>query len=90
MVVTNVKATILKFVNKQGVAKKTGKEYNFTKVVIVDEEANVFELNVAPELAKGLVTLLKVKNKEAVLTLSFYPRQINGFASVGGELVDYK
>jgi len=85
MILKNVPLTLLKVQLKEGVGKASGKAYKFYTAQVVDEDANVFGLNVADSLANdkdALEELLEMKNSRIDATIEFKPK---GF-DIGGSL----
>jgi len=86
MIVKNLPLTLLKVVNKSGTGKTSGKPYDFHVATVIDEDANVFNFNVADELAQreGRDVLASLRNVEITAEVRFTPK---GF-DVQGSLQD--
>lgn len=85
MIVKDVEVTILKTDLKQGVGKKSGKDYKFYTTTVIDEDANVFNLSLSDDFVKGLgdeklELLIAEKNYPAKVDIKFAPK---GF-DIGG------
>jgi len=88
MIVKSIEVTILKCELKQGKGKTSGKDYKFYTASLVDEDANVFAVNLADDLVaslgeEGVVTLLEQRNQPATVDIKFSPK---GF-DIGATLV---
>jgi hypothetical protein len=86
MIVKNVDLTLLKLVKKEGVGKKSGKDYLFYNASIVDADANVFGFILDEKIvsdSKKLADLLSAKNVSARADIRFSPK---GF-DVGGTIL---
>jgi len=62
---------------KEGNAKKTGNAYLFYAASVVDEDGNVFALNLADALVstpENVAALLDVRNERAEVDVNFKPR----------------
>jgi len=89
MIVKDVKLTLLKFRKKEGVGKKSGKDYLFYTADVVDEDASVFGFNLdndlAPKNPKDEEALLAMKNVPITASVRFTPK---GF-DVSGALIEF-
>jgi len=76
MLVKNVALTLLKVQHKEGVGKKSGKEYSFYTATVVDEDANVFGFNLADEVVKAAPagSLESTKNVSVFADVKFVPK----------------
>jgi len=84
MILKNVPLTLLKVQLKEGIGKTSNKPYKFYTANVVDEEANVFQLNLGDAVTqKEIDELLELKNAKVLATVEFKPK---GF-DVGGTLV---
>jgi len=90
MKISNIPLTLLKVAKKEGTAKATGKPYAFHVASVVDEDAEVFALNVSDELAKEARFLeifsKEEKNLPGIATIKFSPK---GF-DIGASLLAFK
>jgi len=80
--------TILKFVQKKGVGKASGKPYDFLTASVIDDDGNVFGFNVAPAVIEehGQDELLKMRNVSVEATVEFKPK---GF-DCAGTILDWQ
>jgi hypothetical protein len=88
MLVQKVPVTILKIDNKSGKAKRTGNAYSFFVATVIDEDSNVFKLNLADSLsdtAEKVKALSEVKNEEVEATIKFSPKQFD----IAGTILDF-
>jgi len=77
--------TLLKVTKKEGVGKKSGKDYKFYSANVVDQDANVFQLNLADELVdtpEKAAALESLKNVQVTAVIDFKPK---GF-DIGGTI----
>jgi len=91
MKLENVKLTLLKVSKKEGVGKKSGKDYRFYTATVVDEEANVFGFNLHDSLVPASDSseerkLLDLRNRSIVADVEFRPK---GF-DISGTLTDFE
>jgi len=86
MKVRNIPLTLLKIENKSGTGKVSGKPYNFFTASVVDDDANVFQLNLADDVAGMLGEAgLKARNQAVTADIEFKPK---GF-DIGGTLIAF-
>jgi len=73
-----IPVTVLKVQHKEGTGKASGKPYSFYTASVVDEDANVFGLNLSDELVKESRAdeedLEKIRNQEMVIEVEFRPK----------------
>jgi len=71
------------------VGKKSGKEYSFYTATVVDDDANVFGLNLSDTLVKESLEndedLSKIRNEERTVDIEFRPK---GF-DISGSLISW-
>jgi len=71
-------------IHKSGNAKRTGNPYSFYTASVVDDDGNVFGLNVADELVKEAeeeeMNLESIRNEERTIDVEFKPK---GFDCAG-------
>jgi len=84
MLIKEIPLTILKITKREGVGKKSGKDYLFYNASVVDEDGNVFGLICSEPLVqqKGADTLASLRNWEVLADVNFIPK---GF-DIGGTL----
>lgn len=86
MKVRNLELTLLKIVNKNGVGKKSGNPYNFDVASVVDEDANVFTLNLSDQVSASLTEDMRsLRNVAIEATVEFKPKDFD----VSGTLVEF-
>jgi len=84
MLVKEIPLTLLKVVKKEGVGKNSGKPYSFSVATVIDEESNVFQLNLHDSLhtQSGLTEL---RHASIVADIEFKPK---GF-DIAGTLTNF-
>lgn len=85
MLVEKIPLTLLKVVHKTGTSKKSGNAYSFHTANVVDDEANVFQLNLEDSLStqSGLTELRNVK---IVADINFTPKDYD----ISGTIVNFE
>lgn len=88
MIVKNCELTLLKTVLKEGVGKKSQQPYKFYVASVVDEDANVFNMNLADEIvdSSDFEVISVAKNVSVRADIKFSPK---GF-DIGGTIVAVK
>jgi len=87
MIVRNLELTLLKIVNKKGVGKKSQNPYDFNVATVVDEDVNVFTLNLSDEVVAALgADASELRNLPVEATIEFRPK---GF-DIGGTITAIK
>jgi len=87
MKVENLELTLLKIVNKNGIGKKSGNPYNFDVASVVDEDANVFNLNLSDSVSAALTDEVRsLRNVAIEATVEFKPKDFD----VSGTLLEFR
>lgn len=89
MIIRNIDLTLLKIDKRQGVGKKSGKDYLFYNANVVDDEANVFGFILDDKITSNqdsLQKLLSTRNASVKADIRFYPKKFD----VTGTIVNLK
>jgi len=87
MKVENLELTLLKIVNKNGIGKKSGNPYNFDVASVVDEDANVFDLNLSDSVSAALTDEVRsLRNVAIEATVEFKPKDY----ALSGTLLEFR
>lgn len=92
MVIKDVKGTLLK-VNHVVNKPESTKKFDFFVGSFVDEEANVFKVNLASRLTdteEKVKALSEIVNASVKASFSFYPRRIGKDEVVGVQLLSFE
>jgi len=75
MKVIDISLTLLKVENKSGVGKTSQKPYDFNTATVVDEDANVFKLNISDEVSTHYgAEILSFRNVPVEVSIEFRPK----------------
>lgn len=84
MKVRNIELTLLKIEHKAGTGKTSGKPYSFFAATVIDEDSNVFALNLSDTVSSALGERAKeLRNVPVKADVEFKPK---GF-DIGGTIV---
>ena len=86
MIIRNIELTLLKIDKREGVGKKSGKDYLFYNASVIDDEANVFGFIIDEKITKDtekFANLLSEKNIPVKVDIKFIPKKFD----VGGSIV---
>lgn len=87
MLYKNAELTLLRCDLREGVGKTSGKPYKFYQLSVVDEDAKVFQLNVADDVITklgddGVEKLCAVRNENIDVDIKFAPKGFDITGSV--------
>ena len=86
MIIKNIELTLLKIDKREGVGKKSGRDYLFYNASVIDDEANVFGFILDEQITKDaekLSELLSAKNVSVRADVRFTPKKFD----VGGSIL---
>jgi hypothetical protein len=86
MIIRNIELTLLKIDKREGVGKKSGKDYLFYNASVIDDEANVFGFIIDEKITKDtekFSNLLSEKNIRVRADIEFIPKKFD----IGGSIV---
>ncbi len=85
MIIKNIELTLLKIDRREGVGKKSGKDYLFYNASVIDSEANVFGFILDEKIVKDperLSELLSAKNVPVRADIRFSPKKFDVAGSI--------
>lgn len=74
MVLKSIAMTLLKVEHKSGTGKASGKPYDFYTATLVDDDSNVFALNVSDDITSMVKDMSALRNVEVVVDVDFKPK----------------